>query len=164
MFEIKPVETYHEGALFPGSPGGVIPSKVTALNFSDAKVLGGEINATVSLTDWLSMQANYSYQYVTDLKTGKRLEYAPIHKFNPGLSMEFRQKLMISLFANYVDKTVWDSIEIKPYTMLNSVVSYRTESMEIGISTYNLLNKEHLEHPEGDKIGRSIMLRFLYQI
>ncbi|MDQ1317484.1 MAG: iron complex outerrane recepter protein, partial [Candidatus Poribacteria bacterium] len=94
LFEIKPVETYPEGALFPGSPGGVIPSKVSALNSGDVNAKGGEINANVSLTDWLSMQANYSYQYVTDSKTGKRLEYTPIHKFNPGLSMEFSQKLM----------------------------------------------------------------------
>jgi len=74
------------------------------------------------------------------------------------------QSFLISLFANYVDRTVWDHVEIDPYTMLNSVISYRAGSMEIALSVSNLLNNRHLEHPQGDEIGRSMVLSVMYHI
>jgi outer membrane receptor for ferrienterochelin and colicin len=159
------VDTYDENALFPGSPGGIIPAATSLFNGHDADATGGEVDAEFLVTRWLSAHGNYSYQRVTDSDTGERIESAPRHKMNAGLCAKLGQGLLISLFANHVDKTAWDNIEIDPYTMLNSAVSYRTrdERMQIALSVTTLLNDKHKEHPQGDEICRSVVLSLTIQ-
>ncbi|MFC1713020.1 TonB-dependent receptor plug domain-containing protein [Candidatus Poribacteria bacterium] len=151
-------ETYDEDALFPGSPGGVIPAEVSVHNNRDADALGGELTADLSISQRLSARANYSYQHIVDSKTDERVRSTPMHKLNPGLCVEIGHNLLVNLFANYVGKTIWDGVELEPYILLNSVVSYRAKSIEIGLSISNLLNDRHLENPEGDEVGRSVVL------
>ena len=166
LTEVGIVETYAENALFPGSPGGVIPATMSIHNNRDAKVRGSEVTAELSVTRWLTTYANYSYQRITDSYTGKRIESAPQHKLNSGLCVKSGRGLLFSVFANYVDGTVWDDREIAPYTMLNSVVSYKPfgGNMEIALSVSNLLNDRHQEHPQGKEVGRSAVLCLMYQI
>ena len=164
LMEFKAAETYAENALFPGSPGGVIPSTLSIFNEGDAEAWGGEVAAEFSVTKWLSTYANYSYQRVTDSKTGEKIESAPRHKLNPGLYTRLGQDLTISVFANYVDSTVWDDQEIDSYILLNSSVRYMVGDTEIALSAFNLLNNEHQEHPKGDEIGRSVVLSLMYKI
>ena len=73
---------------------------------------------------------------------------------------------LVSLFANYVDRTIWDNTELESYTMLNLVVSHRplSENLDVTLSVYNLLNDQHIEHPEGTEVGRSMTLRLMYRI
>ena len=71
---------------------------------------------------------------------------------------------MLSLFANYVDKTVWEDMESDSYILVNSVLSCRTGGVDIGLSVYNLLNNRHQEHPQGMEIGRTAVLNLTYQI
>ena len=162
LTSINTVETYAEGDLFPGSPGGVIPAVVSRFNDRDADALGAEIAAEFSITRWLSAHANYSYQHVTDSNTGETVDSAPRRKLNSGLCAELVRGFFVSLFANYVDGTVWDDVEIDHYALLNSVVSYRLGNIEIGLSASNLLNNEHMEHPQGDEVGRSAVLSLVY--
>ena len=157
-------ETYAEDALFPGSPGGVIPSVVSAINQDDAKAIGGEIVMDLSITPWLSAYANYSYQYVTDSKTGERIDEAAQHRVNPSLCIKPGQNLSISLFANYMSGRVRIEERVDPYLMLNSALSYSLGGTEIGLSVSNLLNDKHLEYPGGDEIGRSMILSLMYRI
>ena len=164
LMEFDVAETYDENALFPGSPGGVIPSAVSIFNESDAEAWGGEVSAEFSVTQWLSTYANYSYQRVTDSKTGEKIESSPSHKLNPGLYTRLGQNLTISVFANYVDSTVWDGQEIDSYMLLNSSIRYRAGDTEIALSAFNLLNNRHQEHPDGDEIGRSVVLSLMYKI
>ena len=166
LIEVVESETYAENALFPGSPGGVIPAKMSIHNNRDAKIRGGEVTAEFSVTRWLTTYANYSYQRTTDSGTGKRIESAPQHKLNSGLCVKPGRGFLFSVFANYVDGIVWDDTEIDPYTMLNSVVSYSPlgESLDITLSVSNLLNDKHIEHPEGAEVGRSMILRLMYGI
>lgn len=166
LTEVSTVETYAENTLFLGSPGGVIPAVISLSNNRDAKARGGEVTAELSATRWLTAYANYSYQHITDLDTGQRIESAPRHKLNSGLCVKPDRSFLFSLFANYVNGTVWDDIEIDPYIMLNSVVSYKPfgGNMEIVLSVSNLLNDRHLEHPQGKEVGRSAVLCLIYQI
>ena len=71
---------------------------------------------------------------------------------------------MINVFANYVDSTVWDGQEIDSYMLLNSSIRYRAGDTEIALSAFNLLNNRHQEHPDGDEIGRSVVLSLMYKI
>lgn len=164
LTEFGTVETYDADSLFAGSPGGVIPSLISALNTGDAKARGGEANAKLYLTKWLSANANYSYQYITDSETGEQIESAPRHKFNSGLYMELKQRLLVSLYVNYVDGTVWGRQTIASYILLNSVIRYRLRDLDFTLSVSNLLNDRHLEHPDGQEIGRSIILGFVYRM
>jgi hypothetical protein len=159
-------ETYPQDALFPGSPGGTIPSTVSMLGIRDADAMGGEMAAELSLTRWLSVHANYSYQHITDANTGMKIKSAPPHKINTCLCLYPGQGFLISLFANYVDGTVWEEDQIDPYTVLNSVISFRGfgDRIEVSLTVANLLNNKHLEHPQGDEIGRSIALGLMYRI
>lgn len=157
------IETYDENALFYGSPGGVIPSVVSVRNNRDADALGGEIAADISISQFLSARANYSYQRVINSKTEERIESTPMHKINPGLCIEIGRDFLINVFANYVSKTTWDSVDLESYTLLNSVISYRARGMEARISISNMLNNRHREHPEGDEVGRSITFSLTYR-
>jgi iron complex outermembrane receptor protein len=162
MFDVA--ETYAESELFPGSPGGVVPAVMSMFNNHDADACGGEITADILMTRWLSAYVNYSYQRVADSETGERIQSAPLHKLNPGLCIKSRRGFLVNVFANYVDRTVWDDVEIEPYVMLNSALSYRIGSVKAGLSVFNLLNDRHLEHPQGDEIGRFMVLSLMYQI
>ncbi|MFC1716481.1 TonB-dependent receptor plug domain-containing protein [Candidatus Poribacteria bacterium] len=166
LTEVTVAETYAKDALFPASPGGVIPAVMSISNTGDAEAQGGEISGELSATRWLAVHANYSYQRIIDSDADERMESAPRHKLNSGLCVKPGQGLLFSVFANYVDGIVWNDKEIDSYIMLNSVVSYRPfgESLDITLSVSNLLNNEHIEHPEGTEVGRSIILRLMYQI
>ena len=164
LTEIVYLESYHENALFPGSPGGIIPSLASIANVRDAEARGGEIAMDLTITRWLTAQANYSYQHVTDLETGVEIESAPRHKVNPGLYAKLGKSMRVSLFANYVDRTVWDGVEINSYTLLNSMISYKMGNTDIALSAFNVLNNRHQEHPQGDEVGRSVVLSLTHQI
>ena len=157
-------EYYAEDALFPGSPGGVIPSLISVSNELGIDALGGEAEIDVFITSWLSAYANYSYQYMEDSETGEELDDTIQHKVNPALSIRPGKNILVSLFANYVSGIVEEGTEVDPYIMLNSVVSYTLGTAKIGLSVSNLLNDKHLEHPDGNEIGRSMILSLTYQI
>ena len=44
-----------------------MPSTLSAFNVGNAKAYGGEASAEFSVTRWLSVYANYSYQYIRDI-------------------------------------------------------------------------------------------------
>lgn len=156
---------YDKDALFPGSPGGIIPSLVTGANETeDILVRGAEIAVEALVANWLSAHANYSYQFATNLETKEKLEDAPQHKFSPALRINPGRNFFISIFANYVGGLKTEGVEIDSYIMLNSVISYSFGVAEIGLSISNLLDNRHLEHPDGNEIGRTIILNLTYQI
>ena len=157
-------DTYDKDVLFPGSPGGIIPSMISAFNVGDVEAKGGEVSANFSLTRWLSANANYSYQYLTDRQTGEEMKSAPRHKLNSGFCINAGPSLLVSLFANHVDRTVWEGKEVKPYTLLNAVAKYKVRDLEFTFSVSNLLNNRYVEHPAGDEIGRSAVLSMIYEM
>jgi len=164
LIDFGAVETYAQDSLFPGLPGEVIPSLISGLNVGDSDVRGGEISMELLPIRWISANTNYSYQYVTNSKTGERIESAPRHKLNSGLYVELKRGFLISLYANYVDETVWEGEKIDPYILLNFVIKYKLNNLELTCSVSNLLNNRHLEHPAGKEIGRSVILGLVYQI
>ena len=161
---IKAAETHDENALFPGSPGGIIPSVMSMFNDRDADAQGGEVSADLSVTRWLSAYGNYSYQRISDSKTEEEIRSAPRHKINSGLCLRLGRSFLINVFANYVDGTVWENTEVDPYMILNSMISYKMGAVEARLSISNILNDRHLEHPQGDEIGRSMVLSLTYRM
>jgi outer membrane receptor protein involved in Fe transport len=161
---VSTTETYAENALFPGSPGGIIPSEISVINDLDAEAYGGEVFADFSVTRWLSAYGNYSYQKIIDSKTEEEIRSAPRHKINSGLRLGMGKNFLISVFANYVDKTLWENMELDPYMMLNSMISYKMGAVEARLSVSNILNDRHLEHPQGGEIGRFMVLSLTYHI
>ncbi len=89
-----------------------------------------------------------------------------MHKINPGLYVKIGYGFLGSIFANYVSRTIWDShnVELEPYALVNFVLSYRKKNMEIGLSVFNLLDSKHREHPDGEEVGRSVILSLKQQI
>ena len=157
--------TYDADALFPGSPGGIIPSVISTINTGDADAYGGELTMDLSITSWLKAYANYSYQHVVDSETGQRVENSPTHKLNPAIKINLGRNFLLSLFANYVSAMYkGDKLVIDPYMMFNSVIGYRLGSTKIGLSVSNLLDDRHIEHPDGGEIGRSVVLSLTYKI
>jgi outer membrane receptor protein involved in Fe transport len=157
-------DTYNKDYLFPGSPGGIIPRIVSTLNKDDIKTHGGEIAASYSIAKWLSAYVNYSYQYVTDSRTGERIESAPQHKINPALRIKPGKSHLVNLFANYVSRTHHDNEEIETCIMHNFAISCELGGNEIGLSVSNILDNKHLEHPDGNEIGRSMILSLMHRI
>lgn len=158
------VDTYKKDALYPGSPGGIIPSLVTMENVHDANARGVEIAGDFAVTPWLTAYMGYSYQHVTEMETGKKIESAPVHKSNHGVSFEPWRNLMFSVYGNYISETSWDGYEVPGYSIINSAVNYRVGKFSVNLSVSNLLNKQHIEHPQGEMIGRSMILSLAYEL
>jgi len=165
LIDSKIFKTYHAEALFPGSPGGVIPSDMGFGNMYGVNALGGEVAGELLLLRWFSLHGNYSYQHLAKADTDEIVESAPKHKLNPGIFLKF-DNLTISLFANYVDKTKWDNVEIDSYAILNSVINYEifNGKTNLALSVSNLLNNKHMEHPDGEEVERSIAFKVTHRI
>lgn len=157
-------EYYAKDALFPGSPGGVIPSMGAIKNLEGIRLYGGETEMEISIVSWLSAYVNYSYQYAKDPEVSEEIWDTIQHRLNPALFVNPRRNLFISLFANYVGAGTKKDSESDSYIMINSSVKYILGKAEIGLSISNLLNDRHIEHPDGSEIGRSIVLNLTYQI
>ena len=158
LIEFKTVETFPADFFFDGSPGGVIPSKMSFDNRGKAKSIGGEIDMTFYATKWLKGFINYSYQQLTDTLMNEHIKSAPAHKLNGGLRFKFENGIKWNIVAHYISQTEWGSLKVDAYTLVNARVAYSmmAEDAEISASAFNLLNNKHREHPWGDEIGRRL--------
>ena len=165
LIEFGAIETFPKDSLFPGSPGGIIPSKMSYYNHDQAAALGGEAEVTFYTTKWLRGFANYSYQRLTNTLTNERIESAPAHKLNGGLRLKFGNGITANIAAHYVSQTRWDGALTDAYTLVNAKLTYcmMAERAEITISAFNLSNNKHREHPWGDELGRRTTAGLTYR-
>jgi len=166
LIETK-LETFPEDFLFPGSPGGIIPSTLSYYNCFKSESIGGEVDVTFYANRWLNGFANYSFQRLTDKLTNQPIKSAPEHKLNGGLRLTFNG-IRANIVAHYVSQTEYYSYNMRfnAYTLVNARVAYSmiAEHAEAAVSGFNLFNNKHREHPLGDEIGRKLMFSLQYKI
>ena len=162
LIETK-LETYPADALFPGSPGGIIPSTLSYYNCVKSESLGGEAEVAFYVNKWLTGFANYSYQRQTDTLTNQRIKFWPEHKLNAGGRLKFNG-ISSNIAIHYVGQTEHDGIH-DAYTLVNARIAYAmmAEHAEIAISAFNLFNKVHREYAFGDEISRKVMFSLYYK-
>jgi len=109
-----------------------------------------------------SVFGNYSYAVRRDRDTDTLIRFGPTNKANLGLRVA-SNGLTASLWANYFDKAFVNSppfSEVNDYLIVNGNVSYRVFGNEEGratgtvfVNAFNLMDKDHKEHPSGDSYG-----------
>jgi iron complex outermembrane receptor protein len=170
-----------------GYPTGsvVVPSIKSYTNAGKSKAIGGEIGFDFLVTRWLMASVNYSYQDLTweeddpitqENEKGQPVQFSPRDKINSGLRFSFNNGLSANIMVHYVGKTekneTWAYGKVDPYKLINVRLGYRfpNRTTEIGLSVFNLFDKQHYEYPGTDnqgnpsgshKIGRRITGIFL---
>lgn len=118
--------------------------------------IGGEFGSEVAIREWLSGFANYSYQSIRSVQVISAEAVSPRHKVNGGLRAKSRG-LTANLWVHWVDQTVWGSVRLSDYHMINAALGYRfpgrLNGLEIGVSVFNLTDYEHYEIPPGTAFG-----------
>jgi len=140
-------------------------------------VLGGEIGARVFPAEGLDIFANYANNNVSadrpagcDIPDDQRTSK---HKINAGVQVRSKPGIDGEVSVNYVSSQVWSERVLDPasgdvvyrdfplddYLLLNARVGYRffEDRAEVSAMGFNLLNKEHQEHPFTQYVGRRFM-------
>ena len=98
----------------------------------------------------------YSYQSIRSVQVISAEAVSPRHKVNGGLRAKSRG-LTANLWVHWVDQTVWGSVRLSDYHMINAALGYRfpgrLNGLEIGVSVFNLTDYEHYEIPPGTAFG-----------
>lgn len=136
-------------------------------NQSDEETYGIEAEGEYFLVDEsadpvYSLFGNYSYAVRRDRDTDTLVRFGPRNKANLGLRVA-SNGLTASLWANYFGEAFADSApfdEVNDYLIVNGNLSYRVFGNEesratcsVFVNAFNLLDKDHKEHPSGDHYG-----------
>jgi iron complex outermembrane recepter protein len=162
--DVLPVvaDTYAANALFPGSPGGVVPRTLREVNVGDGNVWGGEAGADVAAASWLTCFVNYSLQRESGFLPGLG---GPKNKANAGLNARLGRRARAALTGHY-----YDARRFEPRTQLtrpsgpSKLPSYvttdarlafaATPSLELSVAGVNVFNKRHREYVDTDLLER----------
>jgi iron complex outermembrane receptor protein len=143
--------------------------------FNDDKdrAYGTELEIEFQAASWLYTFGNYSFGIRRNRDTGDDNLSGPRNKANLGARISFvDDRLTASLWATYfgkvefVDPAGGNRIigTVHEYGLLNARLAYRlpfagTDSLAF-IQAFNLLDRDHREHPEGDSYGLLLLAGF----
>jgi outer membrane receptor protein involved in Fe transport len=178
LIGFTPVTFYSPAAPPPGWPAppafvppNVLPSSYTYLNLGTEKDKGIELGADTVVNRFLSLFANYSYQWmpeVEDLPPGVTINdfnWPAKNRFNIGFAANANRYLG-NLSVSYTDTAYWqDVLDVRyagktdSYTLVNGAfgVKWLGEKIVTSIKSTNLANQEVQQHIFGDILRRQIV-------
>lgn len=145
------------------------PSLFAPKNSNKEDAFGGELEVEYLFADWGSAFVNYAFTVRRDRDTHDRHPGTPRHKANAGVRATLPEGLTAMVWSTYFDDVEFldtaianSSIgEVDEYGLLNARVSYRLSALgargNAFVQAFNLLDKDHREHPQGDKVGLLFM-------
>jgi len=152
-------------------PANTLPSSYTYLNLGTEKDKGIELGADTVVNRYLSVFANYSYQWmpeVEDLPPGITINdfnWPAKNRFNVGFAANY-QRYLGNLSVSYTDKAYWqDVLDVRyagttdSYTLVNGAfgVKWLGEKIVTSLKATNLANQEVQQHIFGDILRRQIV-------
>jgi outer membrane receptor protein involved in Fe transport len=139
---------------------------------------GSEVGARVFPVEGLDVFANYTL----NLQRFERPDgcgvvenrQTPTHKANVGVQVRSKPGVDGEVTFHYVGDQTWSEtqvptdgslnlfareFDVPAYTLLNARVGYRflRNQAEVSATAFNLLNQEHRQHPQGQRIGQRFM-------
>jgi len=159
------------GPLLATLPGGERAGVISYTNAGKVDERGFEVAARISLTDEISVDANWAY---FDFKVKERKEVdvgggvkltdillpnAPKHKVNLTLSYASRAGYNAGVTMKWVTGYPWAagifSGNVPEYTIVNLVAGYQiTKNVHLGVNVYNLFDRKHYELFGGSMLER----------
>jgi outer membrane receptor protein involved in Fe transport len=152
-------------------PVNTLPSSYTYLNLGTEKDKGIELGADTVVNRFLSVFANYSYQWmpeVEDLPVGITINdfnWPAKNRFNVGFAANY-QRYLGNVSVSYTDKSYWqDVLDVRyagitdAFTMVNGSfgVKWLGEKVVTSIKSTNLADQEIQQHIFGDILRRQIV-------
>jgi len=152
-------------------PPNTLPSSYTYLNLGTEKDKGIELGADTVVNRYLSVFANYSYQWmpeVEDLLPGVTINdfnWPAKNRFNIGFAAN-ASRYLGNLSVSYTDSAYWqDVLDVRyagktdSYTLVNGAfgVKWLGEKIVTTIKSTNLANQEVQQHIFGDILRRQIV-------
>jgi outer membrane receptor for ferrienterochelin and colicin len=147
---------------FQGNAGP--PLTASRQNFNKEDAYGLEASVEYQLTGDLYTFANYAYEIRRDRETHQRISDGPRHKANAGVravqEAHLSGMLWVTLFdsVEFIDKSTRGRLGGVPsYTLVNAKLWYPFHlgkaDGRVFLQGFNILDRVHREHPEGDEYG-----------
>jgi outer membrane receptor protein involved in Fe transport len=148
-------------------PGGSFVGRFTYLNFGRTTQKGFELGVNSSVTPFLNMFANYSYQ-ATPEPDGfdlSELNLPPKNRFNVGFNFN-RSRYLADLTIAYSDSAFWQDVlddryhgTTDAYTLVNGGfgVKWANDRLTTSVKVVNLANQEIQQHVFGDILKRQVV-------
>ena len=129
----------------------------TFQNTGKLRVNGVELEFNSRLKGGSSIDANYTYQFAENDKTGEVQHHVPMHKANLGFNYRHSQFINTYLGVVYSGKLtskgsdLYSQDSLKEKTSVDASINYtnKTDTLNIGASIYNLFNTKNTV-PSGD--------------
>jgi iron complex outermembrane receptor protein len=173
-----PVAFYSAAAPPPGwplppafVPPNQLPSRFTYLNLGTVKDKGIELGVDTALNEYLSLFANYSYQWmpeIEDFPTGVTIadiNWPAKNRFNIGANVTY-MKWFGNLSVNYTDDAYWQDVldarfagTTDAFTLVSGAIGYRwlNEKIVTSLKLTNIGNQEIQQHIFGDILRRQVV-------
>lgn len=138
-------------------------------------VIGGELIATLYPAKGLDVYANYAYnqtfgEFPAELVSFGGGNNSSRHKFNMGVQYRSPFGLDLSVDFHYSSEQVWPLVSVgdartridnvlPAYYLVNARLGYRLfeDTLELGVSGYNVTDNRHRQHPFGQTISARVM-------
>lgn len=155
----------------PFVPVNTLPSSYTYLNLGTVKDKGVELGADAAVNRFLSVFANYSYQWmpeIEDFPAGlsiNDINWPAKNRFNIGFNANTRRYLG-NLSVSYTDQAYWQDVldarfagTTDAFTLVNGGFGVRWlgEKVVTSIKVTNLADQEVQQHIFGDIMRRQIL-------
>jgi iron complex outermembrane receptor protein len=147
--------------------GQGFPASFTYKNFGETTQKGLELGVDSSMSQYVSLFANYSYQAKPEPKGFdiSELNLPPKNRFNVGASFTYAH-LLGNFSVSYTDSAFWQDVlddryhgTTEAYTLVNAGfgVRWMNDQLTTSVKATNLGNQDIQQHVFGDVIKRQIV-------
>lgn len=151
--------------------GVVLPAQFTYLNLGPVRYQGLELSLDQVVNSNINFNVNYSYQKDPEILDdpnqfpASELIYAPTHRFNVGMNMDY-PRWLANASVNYASDAFWTDVldarfwgPTDAYTMVNAAFGVRWFNRKVTttIKVNNLFNEQVQQHIFGDIIRRTVI-------
>jgi iron complex outermembrane receptor protein len=152
-------------------PPNTLPAQYTYLNFGKVKDKGIELGVDTALNRYLTVFANYSYQWkpvVRDLPAGTSIldvNWPAANRVNAGFDVSYA-RFLGNLSVNYSGDAYWQDVldlryagTTEAYTLVNGTFGVRwlNNMVTTSVKVVNLGNQEVQQHIFGDILKRQVV-------
>jgi iron complex outermembrane receptor protein len=158
---------------FPAAavPVNTFPSSYTYLNLGTVKDKGIELGADTAINRFVSVFANYSYQWMPEIEdfppgvTINDVNWPAKNRFNAGFNFNY-QRYLGNLSVNYTDEAYWQDVldarfagTTDAFTLVNGAVGLRWlgERIVTSVKVTNIGDQEVQQHIFGDILRRQVV-------
>jgi outer membrane cobalamin receptor len=120
----------------------------TTVNIDKASIMGAEAKTEVTINDYLSVKAGYTYMKAVDAVTKEPLPYRPTNQVNAGVAIVLPSRTRININGQYSDIRYYSNsaAPLKSYYLLNASIAQEiTKDINFFLNIDNALNNSQYE-------------------